>query len=63
MSQAHDKPASRDDLHCAKMDAFDRLHPVLARAPIRAALIAAADKNASHKFAYKIHGAARRIKQ
>ena len=56
------KPATRDELHCAKMDRFDALNPRLTRVPIRAALVAAADKNASHKVAYKIHGAARRIK-
>lgn len=60
MSQ--DKPATRDDLHCAKMDRFDALNPRLARVPIREQLIAAADNNPSHKYAYKIHGAARRIK-
>lgn len=56
------KPATRDELHCAKMDRFDALNQRLMRVYLRAALVAAADKNASHKHAYKIHGAARRIK-
>lgn len=57
-----DKPATADDLHCAKMDRIYAMNPKLVRFPLRDALIGAADSNASHKLAYKIHGAARRIK-
>lgn len=60
MSQ--DKPATRDDLHMATMDRIYAMQPKLVRFPMRDAMIAAADKNASHKLAYKVHGAARRIK-
>jgi len=57
------KPATRDELHCAKMDRFDALNPRLMRTSLRAAMIAAADANPSNKYAYKIHGVARRTKQ
>lgn len=57
-----DKPVTADDLHCAKMDRFYALNPKLLRTSLRGAMIAAADASPSHKMAYKIHGAARRIK-
>jgi hypothetical protein len=62
MSQAQDKPVTADDLHMAIMDRIYMTRPRLVRFPLRDALISAADSNASHKLAYKIHGAARRIK-
>lgn len=46
----------------AAKDRAEALHPKLARSGIRSALIAAADATPWHKLAYKIHGAARRIK-
>lgn len=46
----------------AAKDRAEALHPKLARAGIRDALIAAANATPWHKFAYWIHGAARRIK-
>lgn len=60
MSQ--DKPVTADDLHMATMDRIYMTRPRPFRASIKDALVGAADSNASHKLAYKIHGAARRIK-
>jgi 6-phosphogluconolactonase (cycloisomerase 2 family) len=57
-----DKPVTADDLHMATMDRIYMTRPRAFRFPMRDALVAAADKNGSHKMAYKIHGAARRIK-
>jgi hypothetical protein len=62
VSQVQDKPVTADDLHMATMDRIYMTRPRPFRAPIRDALIAAADATPWHKLAYKVHGAARRIK-
>lgn len=56
------KQTLAEEIADANKDRHEALHPKLARVPLRAALIAASDENPSHKLAYKIHGAARRIK-
>jgi len=46
----------------AAKDRAEALSPKLARFKLRGAMIAAADATPWHKLAYKVHGAARRIK-
>ena len=56
------KQTLAEEIADANMDRAEALNPKLARVGLRGAMIAAADSNPSHKVAYKIHQAARRIK-